>query len=354
MSKNPIEPTNPGAGPEPSRGQAVADASRPTKGVDLPSLDERSSPAATSHLSDLARRPILIFGMDRSGTSLVANLVHRWGAFGGTAKNLTQKGDERNPEGFFEEPGLQIFLEDFLPSLGASFWDLSFEERLADAAQSPEWSSRFQELIEGLQGSGRPWFWKEPLMGVLYPFWRHFLPDANLLVPIRDPYASAISWARFYVPEELRPHCPAIPFNLLRWQRLMTKSLELGNEHGRTKLVSYEDLISDPIAGCRDLADHLNRRYRIEGNPDQQARSMAKAVRQDLARNRSEIPFHSRPDVPAAQKDLYAFLLEKLEDPSIDFDPARYPMVLGWREFMQVFEALIALYRETQGLGGGS
>jgi hypothetical protein len=46
-------------------------------------------------------RPIIVIGPERSGTSVVADMICRWGAYPGEP-GKQREADERNPRGYFE------------------------------------------------------------------------------------------------------------------------------------------------------------------------------------------------------------------------------------------------------------
>ena len=82
-------------------------------------------------------RPIVVLGAERSGTSMVAEMVRHWGAYAGEPENL-RKGDEHNPRGYWEYTPVWDFLVelgDFAE--GASWWDMSFQDRVKAKAEIP-------------------------------------------------------------------------------------------------------------------------------------------------------------------------------------------------------------------------
>src|SRR5688572_2841209 len=98
------------------------------------------------------KNPILIFGMDRSGTSLVGNLVSRWGAFGGKA--LVTVGDIHNPKGYFEN----VELADFVHAHMGTVFRRDYEKNLADKAQDPEVRRAFEQFLQPMRGQDNVWF----------------------------------------------------------------------------------------------------------------------------------------------------------------------------------------------------
>ena len=94
------------------------------------------------------RRPILVTGLPRSGTSLIAGLLHEFGAWTGT----TLAGDEYNPKGYFEHAGIR---EDIVkPMLKVLGGDENGVKMLPVGAlpADPEMGSL---IVDVIQGGGR-------------------------------------------------------------------------------------------------------------------------------------------------------------------------------------------------------
>ncbi|HUY15430.1 MAG TPA: sulfotransferase family protein, partial [Terriglobia bacterium] len=62
------------------------------------------------------QKRIIVLGMHRSGTSLVAEAVHKWGAFGNDEFLPT---DYRNPQGYWEYAPLVHFNRRLMVSAGS-------------------------------------------------------------------------------------------------------------------------------------------------------------------------------------------------------------------------------------------
>lgn len=293
------------------------------------------------------RSPIIVFGMDRSGTSLVANLVSRWGAYGGDPDRLAE-GNDFNPTGFFENERLQQLMADLLNDVKVGFWDPSFPDLLEQRAAQPAWRERAHRLLDHMGSQGRPWFWKEPILSVTLPFWKPFLEDCTYVLPVRDPWDSAVSYERMWLSESLRKEISVRAANLLRWQRFLTSCLETVESTERKILIPYEALTADPETWCRRLSDVLDGCYGTDGLPADRVARMTAAVDPGLRRNRTSVPFAERPEATAEQKALYRFLQEKVEDPALPFDPALYPLYPGWREYLQAVHFLGTVHMELE------
>jgi hypothetical protein len=293
------------------------------------------------------RSPIIVFGMDRSGTSLVANLVSRWGAYGGDPDHLA-KGNDFNPAGYFENGKLQDFLANLFNDVKVGFWDPAFPSLLEDRAAQPIWREHAGQLLDHMAAPGRPWFWKEPTLSIALPFWRSFLADCVYVIPVRDPYDSAVSYEKMWLSETLRAEISVRSANLLRWQYFLSSCLEAVESTERKIFIPYEELTADPEGQCGRLAAFLDRCYGMEGSDPDRVRQMAAAVDPGLRRNRGAVPFDERAEATAEQKALYHFLQRKVADPALAFDRALYPMYPGWREYLQALNFLGTVHMELE------
>ena len=61
---------------------------------------------APDGISGWRTRPIFVLGIDRSGTSLLAEVVARWGAYAGEPESLADP-DDGNPRGYWEHMPMQ-------------------------------------------------------------------------------------------------------------------------------------------------------------------------------------------------------------------------------------------------------
>jgi hypothetical protein len=275
-------------------------------------------------------KPIIILGMSRSGTSLIGDMVHRWGAYGGDPASLTA-GNVGNPNGYFEHRKMQRFL---LTQLGLDFWSPDYPERLRGRARDPECRQKALELIAEMAGRGPAWFWKEPALSVMLPFWKEIWGDAVYVIPVRDPYDSAVSYQKFSIPGELRDRVRIVCANLLEWQYSMRCILEELRDVPNKIFVPYESLVASPQEEGRRLRDFLDQHRGGAGPVPDRFERMVAAVDSQLHHNSGKVDFSSRPDVTQAQKDLYRFLRAEVDGLALPFNPADYPMYEGWREYL--------------------
>ena len=106
--------------------------------------------------------PIVIVGMPRSGSSMVAGVFAAHGVFTGVCKEA----DSRNEKGFFEHVG---FME-----LVTELYGKGLISRNSVPETHPDFKPRLMELMERDGYSGGPWFVKHA--HVFHNIWRDFNP----------------------------------------------------------------------------------------------------------------------------------------------------------------------------------
>lgn len=129
---------------------------------------------------------ICIVGMHRSGTSMVAQLLHRCGLDLGPEEKWL-KADAANPLGHFEHRGFLDIDRKLLKFFGATWskppvlrkgWHLDPRlQSLHDEAKA---------LAATFEGKS-PWGWKEPRACLFLPFWRRVIPNMRFVICIRNP-----------------------------------------------------------------------------------------------------------------------------------------------------------------------
>lgn len=137
--------------------------------------------------------PLCIAGMHRSGTSLIANLLHVCGLDLGPATDLLPAADN-NPQGFWESRSFLRLNDALLKELGGSWMRPA---RL----DVPGWEN--ERYLERLDGRARnllkvfdgrePWGWKDPRNCLTLPWWQRLLPRMKVLICVRNPLAVAES-----------------------------------------------------------------------------------------------------------------------------------------------------------------
>jgi len=275
---------------------------------------------------------IVVLGMHRSGTSLVAEMVHRWGGATVSGEKLLD-GDEWNARGYFEHVPLLELNDELLRAAGGS-WRAPPEktDAIAELAGDSEFSRRARQLIAEFDTQGAPWFWKDPRLTALLPFWEKFWPDPAYIVPVREPLHIARSLAD---RDALSPTAA-----LLLWQYSMLAIMSHVQAKPQALFVSYEELLADPMAQGIRLCAFLDEQCGPRAGRPADMEKVAAAVDQSLDHGDRPDTIAEAPNATAEQKDLHAFLQRKVADRNADFDPARYPLWPGWNEALRTLEEL--------------
>src|SRR5262245_26715706 len=139
---------------------------------------------------------MIVLGMHRGGTSLAAQLVSRWGAYGNESAMIGA--DHSNPSGHWELAPLVALNEELLAAIESN-WTVPPRDRerelLEQLAEASEFRDRALDLIAAMRKGGRPWFWKDPRLSILLPFWKKLWGSAVYVVATRDPARIARSLA---------------------------------------------------------------------------------------------------------------------------------------------------------------
>lgn len=130
-------------------------------------------------------QPILVLGIPRSGTSMIAGALHHCGAWIGK----TVPGGPSNPEGFFENVALrERVLKPMLAQQGVDPLGVRSLPALDRLMRFPELKDRVlkQVVREGYAGDGQPWLYKDCKLTLLWPLWREAFSNARWVI-VRRP-----------------------------------------------------------------------------------------------------------------------------------------------------------------------
>lgn len=247
----------------------------------------QEDPSPVKALPDNA---VCIIGMHRSGTSMIAQLLHHCGLYLGPENQLLGA-TSANTDGHFEHKGFLKINRALLEYFQAS-WEFP-----------PQWKAGWQTdaAIESMRADARaliaelsprsPWGWKEPRTTVLLPFWKSIVPGLRFVICIRSPLDVAKSLAkRNGIPVER---------GMFLWHRYTRAALE-DSEGSPRMVVHYEDFFIDPHATIARLA-------RFCGLQRPANVTLAESgVRPDLRHQNSELAeILSLESVPAEHKFLY-------------------------------------------------
>lgn len=237
--------------------------------------------------SKRAPGPICIVGMHRSGTSMVARLLHHAGLYLGPEDRLLGP-DSANPEGHYEHTGFLEINDALLRHLGGS-WDVPPRAELGWELDSSlaDLRARAESLVGSFPG-GRPWGWKEPRTTILLPFWRSIISRLRFVICVRSPLDVAKSLAS-------RNHM-TIEHGAYLWSRYMHAAIRDTKGCAR-QVIFYDDFFDSDGAANGQLLEFCGlKSTRGESELASDIRSHLRHHRSDTVEllDKSSVPLHSK------------------------------------------------------------
>lgn len=129
-------------------------------------------------------QPVFVLGLPRSGTSMVAGILHLSGCWKGT----TFDGSPDNPEGFFEHVMLREAVnKPLLKSLGSDPLGVRRLPQLQDIPEVPPLHDAVRDILvsDGYDES-KVWMFKDAKLTLTWPAWLHSFPVARWIIVLRD------------------------------------------------------------------------------------------------------------------------------------------------------------------------
>jgi hypothetical protein len=294
-------------------------------------------------------KPVIVLGVERSGTSVVTEMVNRWGAYAG-APHMLHAGDERNPQGFWEYKPLWEFMGELCGAAGISWWDAAFKPPTGENDCLQQYKEKALRLVAGMEREGEVWVWKYPDLTFFMPFWKEVWGDASYIITVRDPYESALSWQKFVMWQGPKHSMNFIAGNILRWQFRMLSILEQTDEAENRLFISYERLVQAPLDEAKRLNDFLNGVSGREESSVQNIEFMAQAIKPKFWRNRSEHSFDEVREATNEQKALHRFLQSRSQDLQEKFEPEKWTIYAGALDLAKNQELFTEYYGLTDRL----
>jgi hypothetical protein len=230
-------------------------------------MDERPTGSASSGY------PLIVIGMHRSGTSLLARLLHRAGVPMGSDRNVHDESAfflelnkflfrAAHAEWDYPQPAL-LLLE--VPELGQALVE---HLRARCASRGARAYLGWRRWLRGsrIEAQRGPWGWKDPRNTFTLPLWLEVFPGARVL----NVYRNGVDVAESLVVRE-RGRVARIR-NAVRSCRCLTheRAFELWTEYvaaslrltavlapDRVHQVRYESFLAKPESGLRDVAGFL-------------------------------------------------------------------------------------------------
>ncbi len=271
-------------------------------------------------MSDTKGHVICIIGMHRSGTSMVARLLHQCGVYLGPDDQLLGPSSS-NEDGHFEHTGFLTIDYALMRHFGGS-WEFPPElepgwERDAGLEQSRIEAKRLVDTFSGKS----PWGWKDPRATIFLPFWKSIIPNLRFVICVRSPLEVSRSLAK--------RNQISIERGVFLWNRYMRAAIQ--DTEGWPRIFAYyENFFTDPVSEANKLISFC-------GLQAPQDPSMLEGpIRSELRHHRAEITeLLGAASIPAEYKLLYVGL-RALSDRSRDATTPPDGLAEDASEFLRV------------------
>ncbi|MDY6973025.1 MAG: sulfotransferase [Thermodesulfobacteriota bacterium] len=178
---------------------------------------------------------ILVLGMHRSGTSLMANLLHHMGVDMGPNNDIKAPD---NPRGYYEDMAFVRTNDYILKLAGGSWYNPPTTDNIRQAGETPLMQRHIRSLLNA-KSNGASWGWKDPRTVLTGAIYLQFLENPYLICTHRNPLAVASSLFKRN----------SMPIEHGLWLTVTYESMLIGllikYRHIRRIHVSYEALLRD-------------------------------------------------------------------------------------------------------------
>ena len=286
---------------------------------------------------------IIVSGIYRSGTSLTAELVRRWGAYVGREDDIFQ--DEN---GYLEHLALQKLNDELLNN--NSYVPIPVEQMLEKAYDSALQERALQILDamdkEAEQNQAIAWVWKDPRLPLVLPFWANVWGDVIYVIPVRHPVETILSAASM---DGLDPESVPLSAGFAYWQFCMLNILTFTEHSNRKLFIIYDQLLHDPERECSRLCRFLDEQCGFSSlDAEQRIHSMTTQIATDKHHFKHPRPLAEIKTATKEQRALYNFLRVKTIYPDEAFDGDDFALYSGWQEYLQVMDMLASFSREPE------
>ncbi|MDM8559330.1 glycosyltransferase [Candidatus Parabeggiatoa sp. HSG14] len=190
---------------------------------------------------------IIVLGMHRSGTSVVARLLNMMGTYF-APENIAMPHAQDNPKGHWERKDIYELNHRTMSTLGMSWDNISdFESAMLTDETRETFTPDAQKIIFNLE-TNRPWMAKDPRFCLLLPLWSPLLEVPVCVYVYRNPIQIAQSLKK-------RDNFPFM-LSIALWEKYTLHGLANSVDMPRI-LVSHEDLMTNPVRAVKNLHQDL-------------------------------------------------------------------------------------------------
>ncbi len=279
---------------------------------------------------------IIVAGIYRSGTSLSAELVHRWGAYAGRKEDIFE-----DQFGYMEHLALQKLNDDLLDNNSRIPPE---PEVLLQRAADPSYQERALQILaemdaQAVAAGNLAWVWKDPRLPLVLPFWEKVWGEVVYVLPVRHPAETVLSGANMDgVPAEQVPFSAGFAY----WQFCMLNVVTCTEASQRKIFLAYDQLVSQPRQECARLGRFLDEQC---GLSSEGAESRLEAMLSQISSSQHHFQapqaFGAIPQTTREQRALYHFLRAKTINPNEAFVKDDFALYPGWKEYLEMLNLLL-------------
>jgi hypothetical protein len=281
---------------------------------------------------------IIVSGIYRSGTSLTAELIHRWGAYVGRQDDIFQ--DEY---GTLEHLALQRLNDELLNNNSHVPTPV---DQMLEKATDPALRERALQILDAMdeeaqQNEAIAWVWKDPRLPLVLPFWADLWGDVIYIIPVRHPVETILSAASM---DGLAPEDVPISAGFAYWQFCMLNVLTFTDNSPRKFFIAYDQLLRDSRRESTRLCHFLDEQTGMSSDDaGRRIDSMTSQIATDKHHFRHPRSLAEIETTTNEQRALYNFLRVKTIYPDETFNQDDFFLYPGWKEYLQAMDMLVSV-----------
>ncbi|MCK6485027.1 MAG: sulfotransferase [Phycisphaerae bacterium] len=249
---------------------------------------------------------VLVLGMHRSGTSLLARVVNLCGV-PTDPPELLMLASRDNERGYWE-PQYLAEINDAILAAHGSIWCDPPLEGVSGGGIPPALEARMRAAVARWCEAGTSWMWKDPRMPITLPVWRPLMSEIVALLSVRNPLDV---WHSLYRRDGF-PKAAAF----LLWEIHTRSALKTTTDASRL-VVHYEDLMDQPRRTVDSIIAFLKSAGAVFEPPPSLDEAYAECVGALRHHQHTAEEFFADAEASESQKALYRHLLDAAnQDPT--------------------------------------
>ncbi len=260
--------------------------------------------------------PIIVLGMHRSGTSLLAGALYNLGIFMGEDQNLMPAQEDVNAKGFWEHEGIVAIHDEIYRVLGSHWSQIAaLPDGWVDYEQIAPFRSELLKIITTEFFGKGLWGFKDPRVCRLLPLWHSIFAELGVrpkfILLSRHPFEVAASLTK-------RDSDLSWGYSLFLWLRHTLEAEEYSKSFDRSWL-TYEALNQDWRTEIKRVGQDLNIEWPLSPDSVEVMSEMQELITDGLWHNRAAELIANHTDEWGCTLDLYDTLTEAAsENPDSD------------------------------------